>query len=567
MSSKTFGLFAFSIFALVLVLGMASAAIVLNPNTKSVNLSQGNSDSFTFTINNTDATSTYSNFSAVTSNLVSGSNTLAPSNIVVGTLPSTLTAGNTSSAITVTVNVPSNQATGTYTGNITIDADGSTTNPNAQTLALTIIVNPSTSLSESSICSDAGSTTVSSANLNVDIRDITIVDGFGDNEEWLLFDEVEFEIRVENNGDFDIDDISVEWAIANDDLSDFAVDFDEVDEISLKDGDEDTLIVSFKVDDDDLDMDLDELSGLDYNLVVRATGVIDDPDNGQFDGDETCAANFEAISIQDESDFVILTNFDIPETVQCGTTVTIKADVWNIGDSQQDEVSVDVFDRDKKLVNDIFEVGDIDEFDNTEFSFNIEIPSDAEEKTYVLTFRVLDEDNDVYENNFDDDPAEFIVPLSVSGGCGGAGTGNEVSVSANIASGGRAGQDLVVKATITNNENSQKNYALNVAGYEDWASSFSLDKTVLNLNAGQSADVLVTLDVNDDSEGSRTFFLEFLSDGELVRQPVTLSVGESRGSGITGFVTGDNWYLWGIGLLNVVLVIVIILVAIRIARK
>jgi len=45
-------------------------------------------------------------------------------------------------------------------------------------------------------------------------------------------------------------------------------------------------------------------------------------------------------SIVIESDFVVLDNFDIPDTVQCGDTVTITADAWNIGDNDQDEVSI-----------------------------------------------------------------------------------------------------------------------------------------------------------------------------------------------------------------------------------
>ena len=172
-----------------------------------------------------------------------------------------------------------------------------------------------------------------------------------------------------------------------------------------------------------------------------------------------------------------------------------------------------------------------------------------------------------YKNDFNDDNSEFSLPLSVSGGCTGSAEG-QLSVFANIASGGKAGQELVVRATVTNKGDLQKTYALNVAGFEDWASSFSLDQNTLSLNPGQSKDVSATLDVNDNAAGSKTFFLEFLSGGELVRQPVTVAVTESSGSGgITGFVTGGNWYLWGIGLLNVLLVVVIIVVAVKVARK
>ena len=565
MNPKTFGLFAFGILALVLVMGLGSAVIVLNPATHSESIVQGSSDSFTFTIENTDSTSTYSNFSAIASSFVSGSNTLASSNIVVGTLPSSLTPGNTSSNITVTINVPSNQVNGTYTGTITIDADGSTTNPNSQTLTLSITVTPSATLTETAICSYSGGVSTNNGDLKVDIRDITVLDGFGKDDEWLLFDEVEVEIRVENNGNLDVDDISLEWAIANDDLTDFAVDFDEIDEFNLKDGDEDTFTVTFRVDDDDLDFDLDELSGIDYNLVVRATGVIDDNDN-LFTVDDTCGADFSAVSVQEESNFVVLRNIELPETLQCGQTVDLRADVWNIGDSAQDEVKVDVYDKERLFIDKIFEVGDLDEFENTDLSLSFDIPENAEEKTHTLILRVLDEDSDLYENDYDDDPAEFFVSLVVSGGCSSA---SEVTVSASTVSGGTADSNLVVKATVTNTGDSQKVYSLNVAGSESWASSFSLDKSSLALGAGQSGDVTVTLSVNKGVSGSQTFFLEMVSDGELVSQPVSVVIEESSGFlGITGNVfSGGNSLIWGIGLLNLILVIVIIVIAVRIARR
>jgi len=44
-----------------------------------------------------------------------------------------------------------------------------------------------------------------------------------------------------------------------------------------------------------------------------------------------------------EEDFVVLSKFQFPESVSCGDEVQIIASVWNIGDSDQDEVSVRIF--------------------------------------------------------------------------------------------------------------------------------------------------------------------------------------------------------------------------------
>ena len=55
----------------------------------------------------------------------------------------------------------------------------------------------------------------------------------------------------------------------------------------------------------------------------------------------------------------------------------------------------------------------------------------------------------------------------------------------------------------------------------------------------------------------------------MATQPVSFNIEEkSGGFGITGgAINSDNWYLWGIGALNVILVVIIIIVAIRIAKS
>ncbi|MDP3992445.1 MAG: putative S-layer protein [Nanoarchaeota archaeon] len=560
MRAKSLSLVALSILALVFVAGLASAAILSISNVNvptSVSQNQG-SFSITFNLTNSGEAAT---ISWANSNVSGGSATF--SSFSVNSIANG-SATPVSEIVTVVVGF-SPSFTGTISGIIEADPSGS---GSSQSFNFSTQVTATQALTETAICAFDSGVTSNPDYLDVSIRDITVTEGFGNDENWLPFDEIEVEIRVENNGinNYDIDDISLEWGIAPDNLNDdWLFDFDEVDEFNLKDDDEDTFTITFKVDGDDLDMDLEDFAGNDFNLVVRATGTIDDEDNKLGGVEDTCTADSEAVSI-DESNAVVLTNINVPETLQCGQTYTITADAWNIGNNQEDEVRVDVFDRNKELIDDLFDLGDIDEFDNAELSFDLQVPRDAEEKIYTLILRVLDEDSDVYEVGKDDDPAEFFVPLTVEGGCTEAG---QVSVTANVVSGGREGQELVVRATVTNNGNTQQTYALNVAGHEDWASSATLDRSTLTLAAGQSQDVVATLDVNDNAAGSRTFFLELMSDGDLVRQPVNVSVSESRGFlGLTGAViTGDNWYLWGIGLLNVLLVVVIIVVAVRIARR
>ena len=56
----------------------------------------------------------------------------------------------------------------------------------------------------------------------------------------------------------------------------------------------------------------------------------------------------------------------------------------------------------------------------------------------------------------------------------------------------------------------------------------------------------------------------------MLEQPVSLTVKQSGFGfpGITGNIISEgNWYLWGIGALNVLLVVIIIIVAFKIAKK
>lgn len=423
---------------------------------------------------------------------------------------------------------------------------------------------PSASLTNAAICAYDDGITTNEGELEVTIKGIEVKEGFGEDENWLATDEVEVEIRVENNGNYDIDDITLEWGIADDGLNDWVIEFDEIDEFNLKDGDDDIFTITFTLDEDDLDMDLEEIIGNDYNLVVRATGTIDDNDADELDGEKTCSADFSDVSIED-SNAVILSNFQIPETVSCGSTVEISADAWNIGDRDEDDVSVTITNKELELSEDIA-LGDIDAFDNQKLSFTFTVPSDATEKSYNILFKVYDEDNDLYEIGEDDDPSEFNIELKVEGGC--TDSASLVTVKADLVSGGKAGQDLVVKATLTNAGSNSATYTLSASDYGQFASQYDVQPSTLTLAAGKSGEATYTLKVSKDAFGEQMFYLELVSGSQVTRQPVSVTIQKAGFlDSITGSAISGNSWVWGLGLLNIILVIVIIFVAIRVARK
>ena len=134
---------------------------------------------------------------------------------------------------------------------------------------------------------------------------------FGKDDEWFPLEEIEVKIEVENNGNDDVDDVSIEWGLWDTRTGEWVIDIDEEDEVNIKDDDQEALTVTFTID-DDLDVDLGDLNdGNHYRLYVVATGTVDNTT-----APETCTSDFETASIIIESDFVVVNNVEIPEVVQ-----------------------------------------------------------------------------------------------------------------------------------------------------------------------------------------------------------------------------------------------------------
>jgi len=404
------------------------------------------------------------------------------------------------------------------------------------------------------------------ADLQIDIEDIS-VEGFGDDESWFPFDEIEVEVSVENDGDYDTENIQVEWGLYDSDNGEWVIDVDDEKEFDLKDGKDETLTFTFTID-DDMDVDLEDLEdGDQYVLYVRATGEIDDRDADEFDGDDSCAWDSEEIEIVIERDFVVVSNLEITETVSCGSNLVISGDAYNVGEDDQDEVTVLVQIKNLDYIKEL-KFDEIESFEKEKFDLTIPIPKNAEENSYSIIFEVYDEDMDIYENDFDDDESRHRDSFIIEGGCSGSVEEDfGILISANLQSGGFAGEPLVVNAMITNTGDEQATLLFNAAGYGGWANSADLNKATIILESGESDEITITFDVKKDiSAGDKSFNLEVISDNELIAsQPVSFSI-QQKASGISD-IFGDSWYLWLIGLLNVILVIIIIVVAVKVARK
>ena len=535
MKTKKSNLLFASVFALVFLIGFASATITLNPSVSSLSQTSG---SFNITVASTENET----IDLFMNSISDGSGDyieffLSSPQVIIDTV------SNPSSIITVDYVVDSGfdfEFAKTY--NAVINATGTVSDSITRSL----------SFEESGFCEVSNP-----GDLRVTVEKVKVTEGYGDKKEWFPFDTVEIEVKVDNRGDEDLVDVSVEWGLYDTNSKDWTIDVDEEDNFDLDSGDDQTLTITFTLD-DRMDEDLADLDKGDYVFYVRATGEID---SGDHEGEDTCSTDSDTGKLIIDKNFVVLQNLKVPEVAQCGSEVELLGDVWNIGSKDQKDVYVNIYNKELGLDEDV-DIGDIDSFESSDLEYSLSLPEDVQEKRYYLTLTVYDDNDDVYESSNDDKSVETLA-LDVQGGCAVA----KASVTAVLESGGQAGKPMVVKATITNTGNKAASYSLNVAGYTGWASSATLDKTSLTLNAGESAEVLLNFDVKKDALGSNLFNLEVLSENEMIaNQPVQVEI--TKRALITGnFLSGDNKYIWGIGLLNLILIVLIIVIAVRIARR
>ncbi|OGJ13106.1 hypothetical protein A3K82_03670 [Candidatus Pacearchaeota archaeon RBG_19FT_COMBO_34_9] len=404
--------------------------------------------------------------------------------------------------------------------------------------------------------------------LSVTSIDFDTLKGFGDDEDyWYPLDEVEITFTVKNDGNWKIKKIQIEACLWDKTAGKCVFDdFDEDDmeinnnKFDLKSGKKQDVTMTLKVDADNL-----KKGNTDYTFYVKAVGEIDEGDKkGDTTGDSELK---EDIEIRIDDDFVVLDNIEVSESASCGGEVQITADVWNIGEEDQEDVYIMIYSKELGI-NKKVEIGDIDSLDNEKLDVTITLPDNAEEKKYDLTLMVFDEDDDIYKND-EKDKAEFLAPLIIeSGSCS---TVPSASITASLQSDAKAGGELIVKAVIINTGSESKTFTVSASNYADWASSATLDKNSVTLGAGESQEVLITLKVNKDVSGDKKFNIELVEGNKFLSQPVSVTIDKSSAfPSLTGFfagIGGDNWYLWGIGALNVLLVLVIIIVAMKVAKK
>jgi len=397
---------------------------------------------------------------------------------------------------------------------------------------------------------------------NLSIQDVEVNnEGSGDDTEWIPLDTIEIQVDVENlNSNDDIKDVTVELGLFNAAGSDkignldFESTSDDKEDLGrINDGDTKTATFRFRI---PADFNVDDS----YTLTAKAYSKASSVGESKECADDDLGQSIDINEETDEDKFIVIEDIIFPSESVCGESVSGSFTVFNIGDSDQDDVIVTAKNTALGL-NQEFNIRDgLNQGDNQDFDFTFTVPETARNGGYPIEFRASYDDGS-------SGPFFALNPLSVIG-CSNTGTANPVIITASLQSDPVAGEQFEVEATIKNNGNAQITFNLEASGYQSWASSADLSKESVTLDAGESETITITFDAKDDASGAESFIIKATGNGLTETQDVDVEFPETTGRiGFNLFDGSNTMTLIIIGAVNLILIILIIVVAIRVARK
>lgn len=531
----------------ILLLATATASTGFTTSTTSIVFTQL-IDAQDFTVTNTGNETL--EFTLSTAIIFSDGTNQAP--VTIDKYTFTLTEG-ASETVSVSVNSEDidNLETGIYSHGLEVNAASTASN---ETLAKTINLKAKKSYCELGPVNDS----------IIRIRD---VDESGSSESddwtWRPQDRITLSIKIENNDRDNDREVRVEWDI-----------YDKNEKEFLNVGDDDTIDVDekdYEWVDFTFDVPSDLERGTGYVLYIKAF----DDDDGE---DEICTVignNGKSAGLVDEEGIplkiererndVTISKTEIPDLLTCGSTAEVYLWIANIGREREDKIKV-------TLLDSVFgpetsrEISKLDWDDRAEkVAFSIVIPKDLKEGNYPLKFKIdseYDKDDDTYDT--------FITPsytIEVRGNCQ---VEPELGalITAVLDSEAMEGKELVIKGTLKNTGKERTTYLLSVSDHSSWASFDRIEPKTVILEEGKSEDFFIYLKVNDDSVGEQFFTIRTDFGEQNEEQEVSVLIEEGQASPVTGSVIADNlrenWFIWLIVVINIILIVAIILVARRI---
>ncbi len=532
---------------LFLTLSLASAASLSVSNTviPSSVLSTAGSFAITFNLTNSGVDT---NVSFIDSMLTSATGSIS--------VPTTELLANQSKIITATVTFSAGQS-GVIAGNIIADPSGLGSN---QTIPFSVTI---TQPSITNFCK-SGVKNASDLDLSVDVKN----NGEGSDDEWLPFDDISVKVTLDNNKDVKVSNVVFEIGIfksgatKNYASSMIWVSSDEVktDIGTIQDGDSQDYTFEFKVD--------PKLTDGDYRLFVKAYKKSNEDSLCQDkSGDFSDADSYSLISLVredsagDRAVVVDVAALDQPITAGCGDQVILSPTIYNIGDNDQDQVLVTLYNKELGI-NIEKTIDNFNQGDDTTEDFAFAIPSTAAEKLYKLSFTTAYDyrsSSDTYRKT----SRTFEAQLKVAGNCVVPMPVVPV-ISANLLSAAKIGEQLVVQVNIKNTGNKTENYVVGSENHDSWAQLVKVEPQIVNIAAGSSGTATITF--TPTVAGQKSFNLKVIYSGQTATQPVSVTIAE-KASVLSGFGSLGNTGLYVVSGIVLLLIIIVIVLIVKLASS
>ncbi len=347
--------------------------------------------------------------------------------------------------------------------------------------------------------------------------DIRSVDSPDDSEEFAPGENIPIEVRVDNDGNDNLD-VEVE-AILYDKEKNRELE-SERDTKRIRDGEDERFEFDLKV-----PTDIDE-SNSRYAVLIKAS------DDGNEE--DECVEKIIDIEIVREDDAVIINRATFtPSIASCGDSVTLIAEVENVGSDDQESVRIELFIDELGIskFSDTFRLNDFDSDDKEALrSITFKIPEDADEKTYqgrvAVTFRGGPEELPI---SLDVTDCEVTLPTEQL-------LFNLLQSSYSI----KQGDSFRVQVLIQNFEDISKVLTLEAIPSGNWAQTVT--QTVALLPNDEKTVSLEIQAPSDAETGTKTLSLNLKSGSQLLdSKTVTVEVGSKSGGTFipptTGFTT------------------------------
>jgi hypothetical protein len=374
---------------------------------------------------------------------------------------------------------------------------------------------------------------------------------------WHPLDEVTVSVEVDNN-----------------------YDDDEKVKVELELYDEDGKKIDVGLDTQSVKIDTDDSAALDFTFKIPA-----DVDSGRFrlyakaylstgGESEGCAdrwsgSYYEEVEIEkNDNDVAIdseLLGQSMPFEVTCTQDVTVSIPVYNLGEEKEDSVKLILRNRELGIsVEKIFEnlrVGD-----NKIVDFEFTMPENATFNK-IYNFDLLsyfDYNSGVYRNS-----NTYPIKFKVISADGCKVKGDVVMTAALDSQKVASGNEVKINATLTNPGTTATTYSVSVDGIDGWATLKSVSPQTITLAPNEKKTVVITLQLDKSASGDQTFAITTSYNDQVKTQQVSMFVEKSS---FFGNIFGESSWLanhWGlllIILVNVALIVVIVVLAIKLSK-